>query len=223
MSLMNTNRTTSGAATIGARAKDVAAQAIPVGKTVAAQAIPGERQSPQRPSRWERQRSRESARAFRAQRSGLPLDWRTLSWAHGSGLRRVWKTLRMSSTPPSPRRCHRPCGQRLPRSGRAGRSGPASGGCWTGACCSESARRWPRPALALPSPCGVVTPVPPRRPRTPPSRPRTNGHAGRRRRERRGRAFGSERAGHDARHVAGRGHPRPGNQLQRRPRRCSSR
>ena len=40
MSLMNTNRTTSGAATIGARAKDVAAQAIPVGKTVAAQAIP---------------------------------------------------------------------------------------------------------------------------------------------------------------------------------------
>ncbi len=40
MSVMNTNRTTSGAAAIGARAKDVAAQAIPVGKTVAAQAIP---------------------------------------------------------------------------------------------------------------------------------------------------------------------------------------
>jgi hypothetical protein len=40
VSLMNTNRTTSGAAAIGARAKDVAAQAIPVGKTVAAQAIP---------------------------------------------------------------------------------------------------------------------------------------------------------------------------------------
>ena len=40
MSLMNTNRTTSGAAAIGVRAKDVAAQAIPVGKTVAAQAIP---------------------------------------------------------------------------------------------------------------------------------------------------------------------------------------
>ena len=40
MSVMNTNRTTSGAAAIGVRAKDVAAQAIPVGKTVAAQAIP---------------------------------------------------------------------------------------------------------------------------------------------------------------------------------------
>ena len=48
MSLMNTNRTTSGAAAIGVRAKDVAAQAIPVGKT----AVQGVRQGVQGAKEW---------------------------------------------------------------------------------------------------------------------------------------------------------------------------
>ncbi len=48
MSLMNTNRTTSGAAAIGARAKDVAVQAIPVGMT----AVQGVRQGVQGAKEW---------------------------------------------------------------------------------------------------------------------------------------------------------------------------
>ncbi len=48
MSLINTNRTTSGAAAIGARAKDAAAQAIPVGKT----AVQGVRQGVQGAKEW---------------------------------------------------------------------------------------------------------------------------------------------------------------------------
>ena len=48
MSLMNTNRTTNGAAAISERAKDVAAQAIPVGKT----AVQGVRQGVQGAKEW---------------------------------------------------------------------------------------------------------------------------------------------------------------------------
>ncbi len=48
MSLMNNNRTTTGAAAIGARAKDVAVQAIPVGKT----AVQGVRQGVQGAKEW---------------------------------------------------------------------------------------------------------------------------------------------------------------------------
>jgi hypothetical protein len=48
VSLMNNNRTTSGAATVGARAKDVAVQAIPVGKT----AVQGVRQGVQGAKEW---------------------------------------------------------------------------------------------------------------------------------------------------------------------------
>ena len=48
MSLMKTNGTTSGAAAIGARAKDAAAQAIPVGKT----AVQGVRQGVQGAKEW---------------------------------------------------------------------------------------------------------------------------------------------------------------------------
>jgi hypothetical protein len=48
VSLMNTNRTTSGAAAISARAKDVAVQAIPVGMT----AVQGVRQGVQGAKEW---------------------------------------------------------------------------------------------------------------------------------------------------------------------------
>jgi len=48
VSLMNTNRTTNGAAAISERAKDVAAQAIPVGKT----AVQGVRQGVQGAKEW---------------------------------------------------------------------------------------------------------------------------------------------------------------------------
>src|SRR5271166_3228858 len=48
VSLMNTNGTTNGGATLGERAKDVAAQAIPVGKT----AVQGVRQGVQGAKEW---------------------------------------------------------------------------------------------------------------------------------------------------------------------------
>ena len=55
MSHINTNRTTSGAAAIGARAKDamdVAAQAIPVGKRAGTTAVQGVRQGVQGAKEW---------------------------------------------------------------------------------------------------------------------------------------------------------------------------
>jgi hypothetical protein len=52
VSLINTNRTTNGAAAIGARAKDAAAQAIPVGKRAGTTAVQGVRQGVQGAKEW---------------------------------------------------------------------------------------------------------------------------------------------------------------------------
>jgi hypothetical protein len=52
LSLINTNRTTNGAAAIGVRAKDVAAQAIPVGKRAGTTAVQGVRQGVQGAKEW---------------------------------------------------------------------------------------------------------------------------------------------------------------------------
>ena len=52
VSLMNTNGTTSGAAAIGVRAKDAAAQAIPVGKRAGTTAVQGVRQGVQGAKEW---------------------------------------------------------------------------------------------------------------------------------------------------------------------------
>jgi hypothetical protein len=52
VSLINTNRTTGGMATIGARAKDAAAQAVPAGKRAGATAVQGARQGVQGAMEW---------------------------------------------------------------------------------------------------------------------------------------------------------------------------
>jgi hypothetical protein len=52
VALTNTNRTTSGAAAIGVRAKDAAAQAIPVGKRAGTTAVQGVRQGVQGAKEW---------------------------------------------------------------------------------------------------------------------------------------------------------------------------
>ncbi len=52
MSLIKTNRTTGGAAAIGARAKDAAAQAIPAGKRAGTTAVQGVRQGVQDARDW---------------------------------------------------------------------------------------------------------------------------------------------------------------------------
>lgn len=52
MSLTTTNSTTSGAATIGARAKDAAAYAIPAGKRAGTTAVQGVRQGVQDAKEW---------------------------------------------------------------------------------------------------------------------------------------------------------------------------
>ena len=52
MSLINTNSTDDGTATFGARAKDVAAQAIPAGKRVGTTAVQGVRQGVQGAREW---------------------------------------------------------------------------------------------------------------------------------------------------------------------------
>ena len=52
MSLYKTNRTTSGMATVGARAKDAAAQAVPVGKRAGTAAVQGVRQGVQGAREW---------------------------------------------------------------------------------------------------------------------------------------------------------------------------
>ena len=67
MSLTKTNRTTSGAAEFGARAKDramdVAAQAIPVGKRAGTTAVQGVRQGVQGAREWAAPRLEEAADA----------------------------------------------------------------------------------------------------------------------------------------------------------------
>src|SRR5271157_5021709 len=57
VSLMNTNGTTNGAATLGERAKDVAAQAVPVGKT----AVQGVRQGVRGAKEWAAPRLEDAA------------------------------------------------------------------------------------------------------------------------------------------------------------------
>ena len=52
MSLFKTNRTTSGMATVGARAKDAAAQAVPMGKRAGTSAVQGVRQGVQGAREW---------------------------------------------------------------------------------------------------------------------------------------------------------------------------
>jgi hypothetical protein len=52
VSLTNTDRTTAGMAAIGARAKDAAAQAVPVGKRVGTTAVQGARQGVQGTKEW---------------------------------------------------------------------------------------------------------------------------------------------------------------------------
>ena len=52
MSLIKTNRTTAGMAAIGARAKDAAAQAVPMGKRAGTTAVQGARQGVQGAKEW---------------------------------------------------------------------------------------------------------------------------------------------------------------------------
>ena len=52
MSLINTDRTTAGMAAIGARAKNVAAQAVPLGKRAGTTAVQGARQGVQGAKEW---------------------------------------------------------------------------------------------------------------------------------------------------------------------------
>ena len=63
MSLINTNRTTDGAAAIGARAKDAAVQAIPVGKRAGTTAVQGVRQGVQGAREWAAPRLEDAAEA----------------------------------------------------------------------------------------------------------------------------------------------------------------
>ena len=52
MSLLNTDRTTAGMAAMSARAKDVAAQAVPVGKRAGTTAVQGARQGVLSAKEW---------------------------------------------------------------------------------------------------------------------------------------------------------------------------
>jgi hypothetical protein len=52
VSLIQTNRTTAGMAAIGARAKDAAAQAVPIGKRAGTTAVQGARQGVQSAKEW---------------------------------------------------------------------------------------------------------------------------------------------------------------------------
>ena len=63
MSLLNTDHTTGGMAAAGARAKDVAAQAIPVGKRVGATAVQGARQGVLSAKEWAAPRLEDAADA----------------------------------------------------------------------------------------------------------------------------------------------------------------
>ena len=65
MSLIKTNRTTGGAAAIGARAKDAAAQAIPAGKRAGTTAVQGVRQGVQDARVWAAPRLEDAAHGAR--------------------------------------------------------------------------------------------------------------------------------------------------------------
>ena len=63
MSLITTNRTTDGTATISARAKDAAAQVIPAGKRAGTTAVQGVRQGVQGAREWAAPRLEDAAEA----------------------------------------------------------------------------------------------------------------------------------------------------------------
>ena len=65
MSQFNTNRTTSGMAAIGARAKDAAAQAVPMGKRAGTTAVLGVRQGVQGAREWASPRVEEAVQGVR--------------------------------------------------------------------------------------------------------------------------------------------------------------
>jgi hypothetical protein len=65
VSQFNTNRTTSGMAAIGARAKDAAAQAVPVGKRAGTTAVLGIRQGAQGAMEWAGPRVEEAVQGVR--------------------------------------------------------------------------------------------------------------------------------------------------------------
>ena len=60
MSLIKTNRTTAGMAVIGARAKDAAAYAVPMGKRAGTTAVQGARQGVQATKEWATPRTRDA-------------------------------------------------------------------------------------------------------------------------------------------------------------------
>ena len=66
MSPFNTNRTTEGAAALGARAKDAAAQVVPVGKRAGTTAVRGVRQGAQGAREWAAPRLEDAAEAVTA-------------------------------------------------------------------------------------------------------------------------------------------------------------
>ena len=65
MSLIKTNRTSAGMAAIGARAKDAAAQAVPLGKRAGTTAVQGARQGVQGAKEWAAPRVQDAVRGSR--------------------------------------------------------------------------------------------------------------------------------------------------------------
>ena len=65
MSLIKTNRTTAGVAAIGARAKDAAAQAVPVGKRAGTTAVQGARRGAASAKDWTAPRVQDAVRGAR--------------------------------------------------------------------------------------------------------------------------------------------------------------
>ena len=65
MSLIKTNRTTAGMAAIGARAKDAAAQAVPLGKRAGTTAVQGARQGVRNAQVWAAPRVQDAVRTSR--------------------------------------------------------------------------------------------------------------------------------------------------------------
>ena len=65
MSLIKTNRTTAGMAAIGARAKDAAAQAVPMGKRAGTTAVQGARQGVHGAKEWATPRVQDAVRGSR--------------------------------------------------------------------------------------------------------------------------------------------------------------
>ncbi len=159
MSLIKTNGTTAGMAAIGARAKDAAAQAVPMGKRAGTTAVQGARQGVHGAKEWAAPRVQD---AVRSAGNGLRPVCRAPSRVAGNGPRPGSKAPRTPSTPRSRPRSRRRCALPPARYGRpGGQPGPVCAGCSTGAGWSASAPWRLRAARRQPSRCGAVTPVPP--------------------------------------------------------------